>query len=119
MSGQDALATGSNSNTNTPEAARGEARSGDWCPGFASVAGFVNAATANGVDHRARIAGLDMMNPHGGETDLGIIRCKVKIDCAGSVVLVEDLAPSLPAVSGFEDAAFRIRSEGLAESGGK
>ena len=86
----------------------------DLLPRVAAVGGLPQTAAAAAGVHAPRRA-LEL--PHRREEDARIGRIDREVDRAGGVVEEEHLLPRLAAVGRAEDAALRVRSEGVAHRG--
>src|SRR5512132_2769459 len=81
-------------------------------PGQAAVGGLVEAAAGAAA---FEVPGLAANLVERRVDDAGVIGVEDDVDGARVLVLVENLLPRLAAVGGAEDAAFRVRAEGVAD----
>src|SRR5258708_2193423 len=103
-----------NGHADAPERPLGDPIAFDALPG-----GTVVVRTEESVLGAAAIErpGSAVALPHGGEENVGIAWIENDVNAAGAVVEIEDFFPGLPSIARTEDAAFRVRAVGMAESG--
>src|SRR2546429_8239188 len=103
-----------NGHANAAERALGYAVAFDALPGCAIVVRTVETVFVTAtVEHPRRAVAF----PHCGEKHVGILRIENNVDAAGAIVEVENFLPGLAAITSAEDAPFRVRAVGMAESG--
>src|SRR5215831_7186838 len=97
---------------NTSEDTRRQSIAGELLPAHTPVGRAVQATARTAAREVPRLA---TCLPERGVDGARIVWIEADIDRSGVLVLVEHLGPGLAAVGRAKDAAFRIRSEGVAE----
>ena len=112
--GVDPIRVGRDSNADASVGSFGQAVFFEPLPGRAPVVRAVESASRATAGQAPRSAAR---LPERGKQNVGIVRIEGNVDASGVLIFVENFLPALAAIDCAENAAFGVRSIGMAESG--